>query len=298
MITEHSIHIHNGEHLYYKQAGSANNILILVHGNMSSSVFFDDLLKDLSTSYTVYAIDLRGFGQSSSLRRVGSVKSLSNDLVAFIQDMKFDHVSLLGWSLGGGVVLEAAAELRNKVKHIFLLSSLGLKGFNSSLSLLMKESVLMQGIKNKFLTLSMMPWNAFISFKTKRTLVDTYVMRKYLDDYLYHLNQPSESDYEKYLDAIADQKNFLEVYQAIINFNITHCSNGIKKGNGRANLITADIHIMHGRYDRVVHLSEARETYEYFKDQATLDVFEHSGHAIMTDEKEKLIHTISHYMNQ
>ena len=46
-----------------------------------------------------------------------------------------------------------------------------------------------------------------------------------------------------------------------------------KKGNGRANLITADIHIMHGRYDRVVHLSEARETYEYFKDQATLDVF-------------------------
>lgn len=298
MITEHYKTIKNGETIYYKKAGTSNEILILVHGNLSSSVFFDDLMSDLSQNYTVYSMDLRGFGKSKSKRRVGSLRSLSNDLVEFIKDMGLNEVSMLGWSLGGAVVLEAAAELRNKVKNIFLLSSLGLKGFNYSSSILTREMVLLQGISNSILSFQMMPWNCLISLKAKRTLLDTYVMRKYLDDYLYHLNKPSEDEYEKFLDAIADQKHFMEVYQAIINFNISHSSNGIKKGNGRANLITSNIHILHGKFDRVVHVNEAKDTYKYFKDQATIDIFENSGHSIMTDEKGLLLEKINYYMRE
>ena len=40
-------------------------IVILVHGNMTSSKHWDVLIESLDPKYKVYALDLRGFGESS-----------------------------------------------------------------------------------------------------------------------------------------------------------------------------------------------------------------------------------------
>ena len=50
---------------FVREAGDPSGpTLLLVHGNVSSSVFFDELIADLSADAHVLAPDFRGYGDS------------------------------------------------------------------------------------------------------------------------------------------------------------------------------------------------------------------------------------------
>ncbi|HEX9131488.1 MAG TPA: alpha/beta hydrolase, partial [Ktedonobacteraceae bacterium] len=53
----------------YLEAGLGNTPIVLVHGNCSSSLFFQDFMLALAATgrYKVYAPDMRGYGDSEVL---------------------------------------------------------------------------------------------------------------------------------------------------------------------------------------------------------------------------------------
>ncbi len=55
----------NGETLAYREEGVGEKILLLIHGNMSSSKHWDILVKKLCDKYRIIAVDMRGFGGST-----------------------------------------------------------------------------------------------------------------------------------------------------------------------------------------------------------------------------------------
>lgn len=110
----------------YLEAGTGNIPLILVHGNCSSSHFFQDFMLSLAANghYTVYAPDMRGYGDSEVLPVDGTrgVRDFSDDLEAFVQALDLNSIHILGWSLGGNVVMQYAIDYPGKIRTLTLES--------------------------------------------------------------------------------------------------------------------------------------------------------------------------------
>lgn len=90
--------------------------LVLVHGNVSAAAFFAPLMADLADQYHCIAPDLRGFGRSErkpvDARR--GLRDFSDDVHALLAEADLVPAGaspvLLGWSLGGGVVMQYAID--------------------------------------------------------------------------------------------------------------------------------------------------------------------------------------------
>ena len=89
-------------------SGRAGDPVLFVHGNVSSSLFWQPTMLALTESYRPLAVDLRGFG-STDPEPVDATRGLgdyADDLAAFIDALGLEQVHLVGWSMGGGVVLQ------------------------------------------------------------------------------------------------------------------------------------------------------------------------------------------------
>lgn len=93
-------------------AATADQTVVLVHGNVSSSLFWQELMQDLPSDLRVIAVDLRGFGASASapVDATRGVRDFSDDLFATLQALGLETANLVGWSMGGGVVMQYAMD--------------------------------------------------------------------------------------------------------------------------------------------------------------------------------------------
>lgn len=91
---------------------AAEQTVVLIHGNVSSSLFWQELMQDLPGDLRVIAIDLRGFGQTESVPvdATRGVRDFSDDVFATLQALGIDSAHLVGWSMGGGVVMQYALD--------------------------------------------------------------------------------------------------------------------------------------------------------------------------------------------
>jgi pimeloyl-ACP methyl ester carboxylesterase len=82
--------------------------VLFVHGNVSSALFWQPVMLALPEPYRPLAIDLRGFGDTDDepIDATRGVRDFSDDLAAAIDALELDQVHLVGWSMGGGVVLQ------------------------------------------------------------------------------------------------------------------------------------------------------------------------------------------------
>jgi len=93
-------------------AGRTGQPVLFVHGNVSSSLFWQPTMLALPDGYRPLAVDLRGFGDSDP-EPVDATRGLgdyADDLAAVIEALGLPSVHLVGWSMGGGVVLQYLAE--------------------------------------------------------------------------------------------------------------------------------------------------------------------------------------------
>lgn len=98
----------------YLEAGSGNTPIVLVHGNCSSSLFFEDFMLALAGtgSYNVYAPDMRGYGDTETLPvdATRAMSDYSDDLYVFVQTLGLSSFHLFGWSLGGNIAIQYAID--------------------------------------------------------------------------------------------------------------------------------------------------------------------------------------------
>lgn len=129
-LTKKTIKLSNDETLSYIEQGDKNNkTLLLVHGNFSSGKQFARAIKNLSPHFHILAPDMRGFGDSTYHHRITSLKELADDLNLFLEALNVSKAFVLGWSLGGGVVMEMAAHYPDKVEKLVLVASTTHKGY-------------------------------------------------------------------------------------------------------------------------------------------------------------------------
>lgn len=93
-------------------ATSAEQTLVLLHGNVSSSLIWQELMQDLPAELRVIALDLRGFGGTEHMPVDASrgVRDFSDDVHAALTHLGLGAVHLVGWDLGGAVAMQYALD--------------------------------------------------------------------------------------------------------------------------------------------------------------------------------------------
>ena len=111
----------DGRTIHYTVQGSGPAV-VLVHGFGGSTVAWDKLIPYLVPHYTVYALDLLGFGLSDKPVDASYTLPAQADIVcALINALKLDKVSLVGHSMGGVIVADAARKLPGKISRLVLI---------------------------------------------------------------------------------------------------------------------------------------------------------------------------------
>lgn len=116
---------------YYRAGQEHEKKLLLIHGNLSSSVFFLPLLPVLSQHFDTVIPDLRCFGHSQALAvdATRGFKEFSDDLLSLVNALDWNTCNLLGWSLGGGVAMEFTKAHSHRVEKLALLAPCPPYGF-------------------------------------------------------------------------------------------------------------------------------------------------------------------------
>ena len=109
---------------YYRAGEAHADKLLLLHGNLSSSVFFLPLLPVLSQQFDVVAPDLRCFGDTED-RPVDAVRGYrdwSDDVDALLDALGWEKASVGGWSMGGNVAMQYAIAHPQRVNKLVLIA--------------------------------------------------------------------------------------------------------------------------------------------------------------------------------
>lgn len=125
----------NGLGMHYLSAGPEDgDVVVLVHGNVSSARFFAELMAALPQQYRRIAPDLRGFGKTrpAPVDATRGVRDFADDVVALLDALGIERAHLVGWSVGGAVVQQVAIDHPARVRSLTLESPMSPFGFGGS----------------------------------------------------------------------------------------------------------------------------------------------------------------------
>ena len=108
--------------------------VLFVHGNASSSLFWQPLMLSLPERYRPIAVDLRGFGDSDPepVDASRGVRDYSDDVAAAAEALGLAPAHVVGWSLGGGVVLQYLLDAPERVASLTLVDPVSPFGFGGT----------------------------------------------------------------------------------------------------------------------------------------------------------------------
>lgn len=107
--------------------------VVLIHGNVSSSLFFQPLM--LALPHPTIAIDLRGFGDSETLPvdATRGMRDFSDDVASVLDALGISGAHVVGWSMGGGVVMQLLLDRPDLVRSLTLQAPVPPQGFGTRL---------------------------------------------------------------------------------------------------------------------------------------------------------------------
>lgn len=114
----------NDIHINYTKTGSGEKTVILMHGWGQNIEMMAPIAEHLKADFTVYNIDLPGFGQSSLPKVVSGVEEYTNMLKQFIDINNISNPIIIAHSFGVRIALLYASE--NSVYKLILTGGAGI----------------------------------------------------------------------------------------------------------------------------------------------------------------------------
>ncbi len=105
----------DGVAIHYQVHGAGAQSLVFVHGWACDHSYWEQQLQHFSRHYKVVTIDLAGHGRSGLNRDDWTIEAFGNDVTAVVEKLDLDTVILIGHSMGGPVIVEAAQHMTDRI---------------------------------------------------------------------------------------------------------------------------------------------------------------------------------------
>lgn len=108
--------------------------VVFVHGNVSSSVFWQLAMLRLPQRFRPVAVDLRGFGGTDPLPvdATRGVRDYADDVTGLLDVLDLDGAHLVGWSMGAAVVLQQLLDAPARYHSVTLVNPVSPYGFGAT----------------------------------------------------------------------------------------------------------------------------------------------------------------------
>ena len=108
----------DGIEIRYDVAGSGSPAIVFVHGWSCDRTYWQEQMRTFAARHLVVAVDLAGHGESGIGRASWTMPAFGDDTVAVVDALALERVVLVGHSMGGDVVTEAALRLGARVAGV------------------------------------------------------------------------------------------------------------------------------------------------------------------------------------
>jgi pimeloyl-ACP methyl ester carboxylesterase len=291
-VTMKEVQLPNGETIAYREREGGEKKVLLIHGNMTSSKHWDLVLNNMSEEYKLYALDLRGFGKSSYNKLITSIKDFSDDVKLFVDEIDLKDFAIVGWSTGGAVAMQFAADNPGYCNKLILLASESTRGYPFDGKTSENEEP-----------------RRFSSYEDiKRDLIRTIPVQAAYDTnnvdllkliwnaVIYTKNQPVPELYDEYVQDMRTQRNLAEVHHSNNTFNISHHHNGLVEGNGLVDQIDVPVLVLRGDRDFVVSAEMTKELVEDLGPKAKFVELKDCGHSPLVDDLPQLLKEMTNFL--
>lgn len=275
----------NGENIAYLEQGKGDQTLLLVHGNLSSGVYFKPLLERLPEHIHVLTPDLRGFGDSSYDKRVLNLSDYAEDLKLFLEEKHIQKVDLLGWSLGGGVAMAFAARYPDMVNKLILVASTTHKGYPIFKKDQQGQMIIGQTYESPE-TLALDPVQVLPllqAIKNKDSATMSYIYNLTV----YTVNKPNDHDANIYSEEALKQRNLVDADWALACLNMSDEPNAYSEGSGLIHRIKCPVLHIRGNQDITVPEYMLNDNVSALSDSKVIR-YEGCGHSPFIDVPDRI----------
>ncbi|MBX5088642.1 alpha/beta fold hydrolase [Rhizobium lentis] len=112
----------NGIDYYYEIRGEGEPLLLL-HGGLGQIEMFTPIMPVFTDHRQVIAVDLQGHGRTPLGKRPIELPAIGADLAILVKQLGYHKVDVFGYSFGGGVALNMAANAPDRVRRLVILSA-------------------------------------------------------------------------------------------------------------------------------------------------------------------------------
>lgn len=272
------------ETIAYLDEGQGD-VVLMIHGNMSSSVHYEPLISRIKDRYRCVALDLRGFGDSSYNHRFDTMAELAEDVSAFMDALTIPSAYVVGWSNGGGVALKLCAMYPEKVKKFFDIEGAGLKGYP-----LFRKDASFQSTGEPYASKEEMASDPMQVAPMLRVFEsgDAAMMASVWDATIYTVNKPTREQSDLWIAETLKQRNLVDLDWALATLNMSEEYTPYGPGDGTIKNITCPVALTMGEKDVVVPAYMVMDNYNALGSLATLLPYENCGHSPMVDCPDRL----------
>ena len=121
--TELFVKLSDGQTLRVIKTGQGEP-LVLMHTIRTQIEYFSEMIPFYAQTYTVYAVDLPGHGQSSISKTINYDEPyLRKSMIELMNQLALSNVTLVGESIGATLSLTMAATAPNKIKQVIAVNT-------------------------------------------------------------------------------------------------------------------------------------------------------------------------------
>jgi pimeloyl-ACP methyl ester carboxylesterase len=114
-VVRETVISHDGVPISYEVRGTGAAALVFVHGWSCKRSSWAGQLEPFSREFQVVAVDLAGHGESGTGRESWTIAAFGEDVAAVVKKLGLRRIVLIGHSMGGDVIIEAARRLPGRV---------------------------------------------------------------------------------------------------------------------------------------------------------------------------------------
>lgn len=113
----------DGIQIAYEVHGTGMPALVFIHGWSCDRSYWKAQIEPFARQYQVITIDLAGHGESGLGRKTWTIQAFGDDVAAVVNKLGLQRVILIGHSMGGDVIMEAAKRLNNRVVGLIMVDT-------------------------------------------------------------------------------------------------------------------------------------------------------------------------------